>query len=86
MSTFETPNEGSPTRGIELTIEAAREDIITSIHILATIYLFVEDVKVWCWIALAWTILQFIFAIGKELKLRMWRLEQRRNLDGNEDE
>jgi len=77
MNYCDNPNPESPTYGLELTVESAREDIITSIDILGTVYLFVEKCEILAWFALAFTISQFFFAFGKELRLRAWRMSQK---------
>lgn len=70
---YDTPNEDSPTLGVELAIDSAREDIISHIVDAVAIILLAEGHFIVGGLIAVYAIGQFIYAFRKEIRLRSWR-------------
>lgn len=70
---YDSPNEDSPTIGIELAIDSAREDIISHVSDAAAIILLANGHFIVGSLVAIYCVAQFIYAFRKELRLRAWR-------------
>lgn len=70
---YDSPNEDSPTIGIELAIDSAREDIISHVSDAAAIILLANGHFIAGSLVALYCVAQFIYAFKKELRLRAWR-------------
>lgn len=70
---YDSPNEDSPTIGIELAIDSAREDIISHVSDAAAIILLANGHFIVGSLVALYCVAQGIYAFRKELRLRAWR-------------
>ena len=80
-SWYDNPNESSPTYIVETLIESAREDIISHVSIFAGLIMYADGHKILGLCVMGYAMLQFLFAVGKEIRVRMSRENQNENME-----
>ena len=85
-SWHENPNEFSPTYVVEVLIESAREDIISHVSVFAGLILYADGHKTLGLFVMAYAVLQFLFAVSRELRVRMSRASQDESLESEAEE